>query len=317
MAQFLTGLLGGFSVGELLERGYRTLHRFGRIGLEVGVRIFSVMARPEVGIPFSIAVVKLSELLTIDLDSIIASLDNTANTLDTLNPDAIIPAIEINIETIVNEANANLPLNICGSPPNPLIDPAAALAWVGCNLANGFIFIARGLYIIGKLIALSLLWVLRQLAVYILIGLAKLGALMIRYVVKPIAFGVLSILLWFRDKIKWACCEYLRFSPFLVMFRIGSSIFRRGNIRLGRTLLASVGAAIFTFTAIHTLVPECSLASAPSLPPSPPAIGGFTAPSLYILRDFEPSYNVVEVRSALKIIIATDLQRVAEGSGLM
>jgi len=118
------GALGGLGLRDLVSTGLDYVRRFGRIGFNVGMRVFRIMANPEVGVPFSIAVVKLTDMISIDVVSTVTAIDNIANSLEAFDPFSVFPPNPPNLENIINDAISSIPLNVCGEPPSILTDPA-------------------------------------------------------------------------------------------------------------------------------------------------------------------------------------------------
>ncbi|MEM2370727.1 MAG: hypothetical protein QXH51_07475 [Candidatus Bathyarchaeia archaeon] len=296
MASLLGGLLGGLSeASNILSQAFSVAREVGRVTFDIGVRIFDFFSDPKKGILFSIAVVKLTDLINIDVQQIVESIDSIADMLENIDWDQIIRPITINMESIVDEARTILPITDCGSPPNPILDPAGAFAWVSCNIANSFKIIGQGIYILARVLELGLLFVLRELAVLIGRGLASLASLFLRYVIKPFVFAIVSALAYLKDKIRWACCEYLKFSHFLIMARMGYDILSRSDKSILKGITRTFAGALLTIMIVSALVPECSPQISPSPPPgTQPIVIGYPTTSL-MARSYELTYNRAQV----------------------
>jgi hypothetical protein len=318
MAAIAGGLLGALTrAGDILSQAFETAKEVGRVTFDVGVRIFDFFSDPKKGILFSIAVVKLTDLINIDVQQVTEFIDNIASNIEKIDWDQIIPPVTIDIEALVDEAKSVLPVVDCGSPPNPVLDPAGAFNWAGCNIANGFKIIGQGIYFFGRVLELGLLFILRELAVLIARGVTALAALFLRNVIKPIVFAIASALSFLRDKIRWACCEYLKFSHFLVMARLGYDIFSKPNRNIIRGLVTTFTGTIVTMIAVAALTPECAPQAPPTAaPPTSPIVIGFPSASL-LSRTYELSFNSAIVMMVSRTIIAVDYVRSAEGSGLV
>lgn len=307
----------GNVVGGFVAEGAKYLREYGRIGVRAAANLFNIFSDPSKGILASIAIVKLTELVTIDINAIMAMLDNIAVSLERFDADTIFPAVSIDVSRYVNEANANLRLNECGTPPNPVTDPGGALAWAGCNISNGFILVARGLYIVGSIIRDAILYAGRFILVNILNVFAKMLSYFIRYIAKPIILAILSTANFVSNKIRWAACEYLKFSHILIMFRTGYELFRRGRSGLGRIFIYSFGSGVLATAAISMLVPECYAGAPSSPPPPPPGAAMWIPPSLYMISQYTPPFISISVNNVQKTITATIYERVSEGAGLL
>ena len=132
----------------------------------------------------------------------------------------------------------SLPLSL------PSIDWTAPFKWLALP------FVTAG-YIIFDAVKVMFYY----LAYYILLGLAKLGAVIIRYIVKPVVVAVATAIQWIIKGIRVFSCGYLMFYPSVKLFKDMVS----GDLLSGDKfdIFKVVMGVVMSIAGVGFIAPEC------------------------------------------------------------
>jgi len=192
----------------------------------------------------------------------------------------------------------------------PSIDWTAPFKWLALPFVTA-----------GYLIFDGLKFVFYHLAYYILLGLAKLGAVIIRYIVKPIAVAMARVLQWVIKAVRVFSCGYLMFYPSVKLFKDLIS----GELLSGDKFdfLKPVIGVVESIVGVGFIAPEClqelgitNIVSQPAPSPSQQVTQPSIAPKNFyrlgyagfniITRDTLPSVSEVVIISASISIASRD-----------
>ena len=310
MASIL-GAIGGLSLGDVLSG----IRQFGRVTISSAETLIKAYSNPVAGAMISIAMVKIADFLKFNPQTITSSIISTGNQLLSFNPQTVLgSAMSLNLQDYWNYASSFIQLQQCSS-----LD-------VLCNFANALRELARGV-LTGLMAFGALVYdIAYYIAYYVLLGLSRLGGLLINYVIAPLVGLVVNFINYVADTMKYIACIYLQYSPILITTQAlisgASRIFSRG-FRRGLANMLLVGASTFLISSvtIGALVPECAYVSLPQVvpPPTPtqPPVQTITPQSYSIVvTDYQSTAYIASARNVLTTIVATDYEQSAEGSGV-
>jgi hypothetical protein len=134
--------------------------------------------------------------------------------------------------------------------PAPVVPSSVSIDWT-----KPFKWLALPFVTAGYIVVDGLRFMLYYLAYYILFGLAKLGSVIVRYIVKPIATAMATVLQWVVKAVRVFSCGYLMFYPSVKLFKDLIS----GDLLSGDKfdILKPVMSVIMSVAGIGFIAPEC------------------------------------------------------------
>jgi hypothetical protein len=192
---------------------------------------------------------------------------------------------------------------------------------VGVDWTKPFKWLALPFVTAGYMVVDGLRFMLYYLAYYILLGLAKLGSVLIRYIVKPVATAMATVLQWVVKAVRVFSCGYLMFYPSVKLFKSLIS----GDLLSGDKfdILKPVMGVVMSIAGVGFIAPEClqelgisNIVSQPAPYPSQQIAQPSIAPKNFYYsgsaglaiasRDTLPSVSEVVVISASVSIASSD-----------
>jgi len=140
---------------------------------------------------------------------------------------------------------------IAGSiAPAPVVPSSVSVDWT-----KPFKWLALPFVTAGYVIVDGLRYMFYYLAYYILVGLARLGSVIIRYIVKPVVVGITTVLQWVVKAVRVFSCGYLMFYPSIKLFKDLVS----GELLSGDKfdILKPVMGVITGLVGVGFIAPEC------------------------------------------------------------
>jgi len=134
--------------------------------------------------------------------------------------------------------------------PAPVVPSSVSIDWT-----KPFKWLALPFVTAGYMVVDGLRFMLYYLAYYIMLGLAKLGSVVIRYIVKPVVVGVATVLQWVVKAVRVFSCGYLMFYPSVKLFKDLIS----GDLLSGDKfdVLKPVMSVIMSIAGVGFIAPEC------------------------------------------------------------
>jgi len=200
--------------------------------------------------------------------------------------------------------------------PVPVVPSNVAVDW-----AKPFKWLALPFVTAGFIIFDALKVMFYHLAYYILLGLARLGAMIIKYIAKPIAVAVATALQWIIKAVRVFSCGYLMFYPSVKLFKdmVSGDLLSEDKFDIFKVVMG----VVMSIVGVGFIAPEClqelgvsNIVQQPAPYPSKQAVQPSIAPKNFYYsglagftiatRDKLPSISQVVVVTATVSIASRD-----------